>query len=775
MKRKNKMVGLWILVALLSGCAGPKPDSKIIDGDNAQSASSAGAMGRYMETIYPYAEEINRNGGVNWLDDGSLTLIDYNSGLYRSLDDGQSWNREDTSWYPMLEGVYCLSAVMGPDGTVAATCSGEMSEVVKTAYGKPVAEDWEGNYCVFSLPDGTDKVVDFGFSQEDGSCISSFVFKEDGRLFAKDMQGRVYEVDIEKESLRELFMAERAVGYLSFSGEILMAVGYDQLYLYDLEKEVLLPSDATVDAFIKQVLADGSVSYTSGGYPLAVIGSDEPDAIYLACQDGMYRHILNGSMMEQVIDGALSIFGDSYISIYQMRALENQEFLVAFSPSVGMVRYTFNEDVPAMPDKELQIYSLEENHSVRQAVTAYKRAHTDVYVRYEVGLGSDNSLTAEDAIKKLNTQILAGEGPDVLVLDGLPLDTYQEKGMLLDIHTLFQGLKGEEQLFENIVKGFTEENGSIYAMPMGVRIPLLAGDGGRISQAEDLESLVAEVERLRSDYPEGGLFGIYDAEAFLRLFGSVSSSAWVDKEGGMDAEAVKEFLTLTQKMYDLELAGAVPKQQQALQAEAEELASYGIDVLELRANISDNVLYLPMGYAQIAAGASDGIQLDLDCVTSLLRIDDSLDYRVFQGQSKNLFIPVAMVGISAKSTETEDAKAFVKLMFESETQQEIYDGYPVNRTAYQAHFAFLEENQSNGSMTLQKTDDTEQEFELYWPNQEEQQKFTAFMESLTTPALTNDYLCELVYSEGTKVLEGEVSVEHAATEIVKKAAIYLAE
>ncbi len=182
-----------------------------------------------------------------------------------------------------------------------------------------------------------------------------------------------------------------------------------------------------------------------------------------------------------------------------------------------------------------------------------------------------------------------------------------------------------------------------------------------------------------------------------------------------------------------------------------------------------------MGYAQIAAGASDGIQLDLDCVTSLLRIDDSLDYRVFQGQSKNLFIPVAMVGISAKSTETEDAKAFVKLMFESETQQETYDGYPINRTAYQAHFAFLEENQSNGSMTLQKTDDTEQEFELYWPNQEEQQKFTAFMESLTTPALTNDYLCELVYSEGTKVLEGEVSVEHAATEIVKKAAIYLAE
>ncbi len=764
-----------MLIALLSGCGGPKTDGEVTDSENRQSASAAGAMGRYMETIYPYAEEINRNGGVNWLDDGSLTLIDYNSGLYRSLDDGQSWSKEDTSWYPMLEGVYCLSAVMGPDGTVAATCSGEMSEAVRTVYGKPVAEDWEGNYCVFSLPDGTDKVVDFGFSQEDGSCISSFVFKEDGRLFAGDMQGKVYEVDIEKESLRELFMAERAVGYLSFSKEILMVVGYDRLYLYDLEREVMLPSDATVDAFIRQVLADGSVSYTSGGYPLAVIGSAEPDVLYLACQDGMYRHVLNGSVMEQVIDGALSIFGDSYTSIYRMRVLENQEFLVAFNPSVGMVRYTFNEDVPAMPDRELRIYSLKENHSVRQAVTAYKRAHTDVYVRYEVGLESDSSLTAEDAVKRLNTQVLAGEGPDVLVLDGLPLQTYQEKGMLLDMQMLFQGLEGEAQLFENIVKGFTEENGSIYAMPMGVRVPLLVGEKERIDRAEDLESLAAEMERLRADYPEGGLFGIYDAEAFLRLFGSVSSSAWVEEEGRMDAGAVEEFLTLTKKMYDLELEGAIPKQQQTLQEEAEEMASYGMDVLALRAQVSNNVLYLPMGYAQIAAGTSEGIQLDLDSVTSMLRIDDTLDYRVFQGQGENLFIPVAMVGISAKSKEVEDAKAFVQMVFDSETQREVYNGYPINRLAYQEHFAFFEENQSNGTMTFQKADDTEQEFELYWPNQEEQQKFTACMEALTTPALTSDYLCELVYTEGTKVLEGEVSVEHAATEIVKKAAIYLAE
>ena len=65
--------------------------------------------------------------------------------------------------------------------------------------------------------------------------------------------------------------------------------------------------------------------------------------------------------------------------------------------------------------------------------------------------------------------------------------------------------------------------------------------------------------------------------------------------------------------------------------------------------------------------------------------------------------------------------------------------------------------------------------ELYWPNQEERAQFTACMESIAVPVLTEENLCELVYEEGVKVLEGEKSVEDAAAEIVKKSAIYLAE
>lgn len=773
MTGNKKRIGalLLALTVLAAGCGGQGKQ----DGEDPAAGSTAAGMGRYMESVFELPEDMNRNGGLNWLSDGDLTAISFGEGLYRSEDEGRTWKKEETDWFPLLQNVYCLAAVMGPDETVAASCSGGMPQAVRDIIKEPVEEDWEGNYCVFGMPDGEIKVVDFGFSQEDGSCIQSFVFKEDGRLFAGDMQGKIYEVDIEKESLKELFEAEQAAGYVGFSGEILMAAGADRLYLYDLEQEVLLSQDQTVDGFISQMLPDGTVSYTGGGFPLAVTGSEEEGVIYIACKAGMYRHVLGGSTMEQVIDGGLSAFGDAYSSIYHVKTLPGQEFMVEFGPSTGLMRYTFDETVASMPDKEIRIYSLEENAAARQAVTAYKRGHTDIYVRYEVGLEHDSGMTKEDALKRLNTQVLAGEGPDVLILDGLPMDTYKEKGMLKNIAPLLKGLGGEDELFSNVVEGCTDEGGAVYAMPMCVKVPLLAGSQDVISGMDDLEQIADTAERLREEQPSGGILGIYDAETMLQLFGMVSAPAWTDGSGQMDVRAVETFFTLVDRIYRAELAGAVPAQQERLAKEAEEMEEYGTDPVARRMEACNNVLYIPQKYARIACGYADGIQLCLDTVTSAVNEDETLDYRIFNGQKKNLFLPSSLVGISAGSPRTEDAENFVRTMFGADVQSRVYDGYPVNKAAYQAHFDAMEENGENGSMILTMDDGTEKEFTLYWPDAAQRQKFTAYVEALKEPALTDEYLCGLVYEAGVKVLEDGVSAEDAAAETVKKASLYLAE
>lgn len=755
-------------VLLISGCGGRGAEDTP---KTAPGSQTGNGMGRYMETFCEMPQEINRNGGVNWLDDGSLTVISFGEGLYRSADEGQTWEKEETAWYPMIEGVYCVSAVMGPDGSVAASCIGEMTEAARKALGRDLPEDWEGNYCIFAEPDGSVKTVDFGFRQEDGNGIESFVFKEDGRLFAEDMDGKVYEVDPKQERVRELFAAERSVGYMDFSGETLMAVGADRLYLYDLQKEVLLPQDETVDAYIRQVLADGTTAYTGGGYPLAVTGSPEGNVIYVASRDGMYRHVLGGSAMEQVVDGALSVFGDASSVLYRIRVPKDQEFLAVFQPSVGLVHYRYDGEIPSMPEKEIRIYSLREDRGLREAVTAYKRAHPDIYVRYEIGMDGSSGMTEEDARKRLNTQVLSGEGPDVLLLDGLPLDTYIEKGMLKDLRSVLPG----EALFPNVLEGFTREDGAVYAMPMRIRVPLMAGDRDLIASMGDLEAIAEETERFRSTCPEGGIFGNYEPETLLRLFGMVSSSAWIDEEGRMDEERIAEFLSLVKRIYDAERAGTVPEQAAQWREEAEEMEQYGMDPDEFRMEVCNNVLEIPRGYVRAAGGYVEGIMLCLDNVTSVLRTDGSLDYRIFAGQVADPFLPCALVGIGAGTTQPEAAEEFVRMAFGAEVQSRIYNGFPVNRSAYEAQFDNMDDSADNGSMTLILDDGTEQELVLYWPDEGEQRTFTEYLEQLGTPVMTDSYLCELVYETGVKVLEGECGAEEGAAEIARKASIYLEE
>ena len=101
--KKTIITVVFISISLLlaMGCgSGKQGEEKTAEGDE-----NPGGMGRYMEDIHEIPGEINRNGGLNVLADGSMAVISFNGGLYRSADQGASWQREDVPWFPMMQGV----------------------------------------------------------------------------------------------------------------------------------------------------------------------------------------------------------------------------------------------------------------------------------------------------------------------------------------------------------------------------------------------------------------------------------------------------------------------------------------------------------------------------------------------------------------------------------------------------------------------------------------------------------------------------------------------
>ena len=58
-------------------------------------------------------------------------------------------------------------------------------------------------------------------------------------------------------------------------------------------------------------------------------------------------------------------------------------------------------------------------------------------IDYIWGVDDENGISESDAISSLNTQLLAGEGPDVIIMDGLNVRSYEDTGVLMELSQVY--------------------------------------------------------------------------------------------------------------------------------------------------------------------------------------------------------------------------------------------------------------------------------------------------------------------------------------------------
>ena len=79
-------------------------------------------------------------------------------------------------------------------------------------------------------------------------------------------------------------------------------------------------------------------------------------------------------------------------------------------------------------------------------------------VNFEVG--TSGGASAEDALRTLNTELVAGKGPDVLILDGMPLQSFIDKGVLAELSQVISA----DGLIPQVVDPMRTD-GKLYAVP----------------------------------------------------------------------------------------------------------------------------------------------------------------------------------------------------------------------------------------------------------------------------------------------------------------------
>ena len=391
-----------------------------------------------------------------------------------------------------------------------------------------------------------------GEGYQKGTNLNTFAFSPEGELYAASAN-QVYRLHVESGEAESLFATAGQVESVVFAGDVVLAADREKVYTYDRKEGKLLENNGVLSEFI--------ASHSTGGLVMAVsdtgAGGDagNAQALYMACRTGLYRYIWGGSVIEQIADGQMTALSDTQRDLLALQVLDNGEFRILFGGNY-MVEMYYDETLPAKPSKELTVYSLEEIGWIRYAGQLFQKEHPDVLVRYETGMDGDNAISREDALKNLNTRLLAGDVPDVIVMDNMDIEQYADKGVLRELDGILQPYLDDGILYRNIVEGMrmTDEE-RIYSVPMMVYLPLWLGEEMYLEGEDSLEDIIAGMELARQKHPEGPILNTpYPRDVLLQTM-PVCLPAWTKEDGSLDVESLTAYYQAVSRMWEIDSAG----------------------------------------------------------------------------------------------------------------------------------------------------------------------------------------------------------------------------
>ena len=767
MKNNFKCFILAIAI-LLAGC-GKQEGEKEQDNGREGNAEQV-TMGRYVEEETDLSSYMEKAAGIYKMSDGKLMVIGNQGEIIISKDNGNTWENDSRQWIKeKASNAYIMDVKIDSKGTAG----------VIYAEGGKEGEDMEESmfqaslFCVLLLADDTIVPVEFP-TAGDGESIDRFWISPGDQYFVSTLEGSIYEV--KEDGSSDLYLAmEGCPQMIQFQGNLMIIDGYDFKgpILYDMEAEEYVEDNVLAEFVMENYENRG---FNGSGWHNLCFFPGEEGVIYLAGKNGLHRHVIDGAVMEQVIDARMSRLGNPQYGVAGMVYLETGIFL-AVSDNGKLIRFTYDPDRETVPEERLTVYSLRKNSDMYTAVSFYQMENPDVFVEYEVGMEEGEAITEDDAIKKLNTKIMAGEGPDILMLDGLPMDSYIEKGMLCDLENVI-GELGEEEVFENVI-GALEQGGKAYAIPGQVQFPVIMGKESDVSGMKGLSSIADGIGQMREEEPGKDLLGLCSEKAVMKLFTITSAQGWKTEGDKINRDAIGNFLTQTKKIYDAQMDGIDFRSEERFL----QLNEYYVQ------NIGENWVYdlsnyeYFMGYVAGQSQIFVGVNGSPDSYIGMASISRSkgLEDTVFvsmEGEEGKVFIPETILGINAVTSRKELAEDFIKMFLGKENQCKV-SGYAVNRAAFEEEFApDGKETGENGELTrIGMVDETGREIllDIFQPSDKDIDQIRAWMESASIPYIEDSVFEKCIFEEGALFILGQKGLEETLDIIEKRLAIYIAE
>ena len=418
-------------------------------------------------------------------------------------------------------------------------------------------------------------------------------------------------------------------------------------------------------------------------------------------------------------------------------------WVVFLSGCVGKPMEKQNEQTKK-EDAVLRLYTLKENENLWQSAKLFMEKYPKYPVVIEVGISEEDGKTVSDAIRSLNTEIMAGNGPDIILMDGLPIEDYIEKGGLEDLSDMMESVKENgEEFFENVLSSY-EKGEKVYAIPSRFSVPIIIGKEGAVTP-EEVKTLSGTLKTRTEEQIKGIARNATKSIPLLLL------TFWNDiisEESVVDQEALSTFLEEARMLFD---ASEIDLELPYYSGDAGVTMAFQKDILSVD----------EMDMGQTLA--------QLESVSA----NSPVFYDYLNSESGKKFIPKWIFGITASSEKKEAAKAFLSYILSSENMDQYDWTLSVNKISFRKTLPISETKEQMTVMYPEQ--DSAEGIRIQKLNAEEAEEFVNFLSEADTKIAVEQALFEEILTQAEHYVYGEESLESAVNAIVEKVEIYQAE
>ncbi len=626
------------------------------------------------------------------------------------------WSREAVSWTEALRGSAreeSIKMFLGEDGCYYVCYADEDSlyHLVKQSGSSPaeiVIPDW-------------DRTKEHGGRAVPGQIA----VLENGNIAMAQMDGQCFLYSGEDGRILERF----ACGWY----ETMYAEGND-LFILDDDSPYILHYDGEKLAFLP-VLA--------GNFRMSVRLAGWDGRLYACCSEGIFSAEKDGTGFHKVMEPGEFRFSADKGNLIKFFAAEDAFYTVCSDEDGLIMKYSPGG---SGEQRVLTVYSLADNELLLDMIGVFQLRYPEIRVVFETAESSAEGETMYDRILALNRRLAAEEGPDVLVLDGLPAEIYAENGLLEDLNAALPELR--EVVEPNIFSCYTRGN-AVYMLPARVMLPMLCTSGGEAGSFPDLASLAAHCVKSGSNTAvRSGL----PYSVLLRLLWYNFMPELSGKDASALAETMEDFLKQAESLCRSQQAAMPP-------AENTERGEYVWN---------SYFSGVPADRPDYASGEQDLMFINMSGIYELSTCPQEAEMRGGQLLAGSRFFPNGLLGVCAQSAQKELALLFVRTAFSYRAQKAYtcFSGFPIHKRVLREY------EQLDFSRITSKV--TENIWARYF-NRQEAEQMIGIVRDAQNPIMWDQAVFEIFAGGACAYLQGDADLGDAAKKISDEIARYYSE